>query len=55
MRGDVNRMKTLEDYKEALESAGPRLREKLLAQAEEDGYDAWALAELAGVRAELWA
>ena len=48
-------MKTIEEYKAALEHAGPRLAEKLLAQAEEDGYDAWALAELAGIRAELWA
>ena len=48
-------MKTLEDYRRALEAAGPRLREKLLAQADADGFDAWALAELAGVRTELWA
>jgi len=48
-------MKTLEEYKEALEHAGPLLAEKLLAQADKDGYSAWALAELAGVRAELWA
>lgn len=48
-------MKTLEDYKQALEQAGPRLREKLLAQADADGFDAWALAELTRVRAELWA
>lgn len=48
-------MKTIEEYREALEHAGPRLAEKLLAQADEDGYDAWVLAELAGVRAELWA
>ena len=42
---------TFEDYKEALANApSPHLREKLLAQAEADGYDAWALAELAGVR-----
>ena len=30
-------MKTLEDYKQALETAGPHLREKLLAQADADG------------------
>lgn len=48
-------MKTLEDYKQALEHAGPRLAEKLLAQADEDGFTAWELAELAGTRAELWA
>ena len=46
-------MKTLEDYKVALEVAGPRLREKLLAQADADGFDAWELAELAEVGA--WA
>lgn len=46
-------MKTIEDYKIALEQAGPRLREKLLAQADADGFDAWALAELAGVGAGL--
>lgn len=48
-------MKTFEDYKIALESAGPRLSELLLAQAENDGFTAWQIAELAGVRAELWA
>lgn len=45
-------MKTFEDYKQAMEHAGPRLREKLLAQADADGFTAWELAELAGVRAE---
>lgn len=48
-------MKTLEDYKGALERAGPRLAELLLAEAEKDGLTAWQVAELAGVRAELWA
>lgn len=48
-------MKTFEDYKTALENAGPRLSELLLAQAENDGFTAWQIAELAGVRAELWA
>lgn len=49
-------MKTFEDYKEALENqSSPHLREMLLAQAEADGYDAWALAELARIPAELWA
>ena len=49
-------MKTLEDYKQALmDQPSPRLREKLLGQAEADGYDAWALAEMVGVCAELWA
>lgn len=46
-------MKTLEDYKLALEAAGPRLREKLLAQADADGFTAWELAELAEIGA--WA
>ena len=48
-------MKTIEDYKTALEQAGPRLREKLLAQADADGFDAWMLAELAAVGSELGA
>lgn len=48
-------MKTFEDYKEALEHAGPCLREKLLAQADADGLSAWELAELAKIRAEPWA
>lgn len=48
-------MKTLEDYKRAMENAGPALAEKLLAQADEDGFDAWQLAELVSSRAELWA
>lgn len=48
-------MKTMEDYKQALETAGPYLREKLLAQADADGFTAWELAELAGARAEPWA
>lgn len=49
-------MKTFEDYKQALlDQESPYLREKLLAQADEDGFTAWELAELAGVRAELWA
>ena len=48
-------MKTFEDYKQALEHAGPVLAEKLLAQADKDGLTAWQLAELVGVNAELWA
>lgn len=48
-------MKTIEEYKAALEHAGPQLAEKLLAQADKDGYDAWVLAEMAGVWAEPWA
>lgn len=46
---------TLEEYRTALKDAGPRLREKLLAQADEDGFSAWELAELAGIQAEAWA
>lgn len=48
-------MKTFEDYKQAMENAGPVLAEKLLAQADKDGFSAWQLAELVGVRAEPWA
>lgn len=49
-------MKTFEDYKRAVaEQPNDLLAEKLIAQADADGYDAWALAELTGVRAELWA
>lgn len=48
-------MKTFEDYKRAIENAGPALAEKLLAQADADGFTAWQLAELVGARAELWA
>lgn len=48
-------MKTLEDYKDALEHAGPRLAELLLAEAESDGLTAWQIAELVGARGELWA
>ena len=44
-------MKTFEDYKQALEHTGPRLREKLLAQADADGFTAWELAELAQIGA----
>lgn len=46
---------SLEEYRQALMQAGPYLREKLLAQADADGFTAWELAELAGVRAEPWA
>ncbi len=46
-------MKTFEDYKAALmDQASQFLREKLLAQADADGLDAWKLAELAAVGAE---
>ena len=42
-------MKNFEDYKAALmNTSSEHIREKLLAQAEADGYDAWALADLAG-------
>lgn len=48
-------MKTLEDYKDALERAGPHPAELLLAEAESDGLTAWQIAELVGFRGELWA
>ena len=49
-------MKTFEDYKTALlDQPSIFIREKLLAQAEADGFTAWELAELAEVRAEPWA
>lgn len=49
-------MKTFEEYKRAVaEQPSDRLADDLIAEAKEDGYDAWALAELAEVRAELWA
>lgn len=38
-----------------METAGPVLAEKLLEQADKDGFSAWQLAELVGIRAELWA
>ena len=48
-------MKTFEEYKRAVaEQPSAVLADKLIAQAALDGCDAWALAELAGVRAELW-
>lgn len=46
-------MKTFDDYKAALTSQTSQfLREKLLAQADADGFDVWELAELAAVGAE---
>lgn len=49
-------MKTFEEYKKAVaEQPSDRLADDLIAQAKADGYDAWALAELAGLRTELWA
>lgn len=54
-KGD-NHMKTLEDYKQALlDQPSTFIREKLLAQADADGFTAWELAELAGVGCECWA
>lgn len=47
-------MKTIDDYKQALEHAGSAVQEKLLAQADEDGFSAWELAELAAWAA-AWA
>lgn len=49
-------MKTFEDYKTALQNQpSPLIREKLLAEADDCGFTAWQMAELAGVRTELWA
>lgn len=47
-------MKTLEDYKDALEHAGPRLAELLLAEAENNGFTAWQIAKMLGIRGEPW-
>lgn len=47
-------MKTLEEYKQALEHAGSAVQEKLLPQADADGFTAWELAELAAW-AQAWA
>lgn len=47
---------TLDEYRAQLEqTSSPHLREKLLAEANQKGFTAWQLAELAGVRAEIWA
>ena len=47
---------TLEDYKAAVASAPSEvMADKYIAQADQEGYDPWALAELIGVRAERWA
>lgn len=49
-------LKTFEDYKTAVANAPSEvMADKFIAQADRDGYDPWALAELIGVRAELWA
>lgn len=32
---------TIQDYMEALEGAGPKMKEMLLARAEQEGFDAW--------------
>lgn len=46
-------VKTFEDYRKALlEQASQYLREKLLAQADEDGLNVWELTELAAIGAE---
>ncbi len=47
-------MKTIEEYKVAPEHAGPRPTEKLLVQADKDWLRCLVLAEVTGVRAELW-
>lgn len=49
-------MKTFEDYKTALANQpSQHMQEKLLAEAEANGFSYWQMAELIGVRAELWA
>lgn len=49
-------MKTIEDYKQAVANApSDVMADKFIAQADADGYDIWALAELVGIRTELWA
>lgn len=48
--------KTLEDYKEAVANAPSEvMADKFIAQADKAGFTAWELAELIGVRTELWA
>lgn len=52
----MKKLHTLEDYKTAVANAPSEvMADKFIAQADRDGYDAWALAELLGVRAERWA
>lgn len=47
-------MKTFEDYKKAVANApSDLLADKLIAQADRDGFNAWQLAELVEARAEL--
>lgn len=47
---------TLEDYKAAVASAPSEvMADKFIAQADQEGYDPWALAELIGIRAKHWA
>ena len=49
-------MKNMEDYKrELMDQPSPYLRDKLIAEADEAGFTAWELAELAGVCREVWA
>lgn len=49
-------MRTFEEYKRAVaEQPSDRLAEELIVAAKADGYDAWQIAELAGIRTELWA
>lgn len=49
-------MRTFEDYKRTLlDTPSEHIREKLLAEADASGFTAWQMAELAGLRAELWA
>lgn len=46
----------MEDYKQAvINEPSDIIAEKFLAEADAVGFAAWQLAELAGVRRELWA
>lgn len=52
----MKNLKTLEDYKAALlEEPSLRLRERLLGEADESGFTAGELAELAQAAALAWA
>ncbi len=47
---------SMEDYKQAvINEPSDIIAEKFLAEADAVGFTAWQLAELAGVRRELWA
>ena len=47
---------SMEDYKQAIINApSDIIAEKFMAEADAVSFTAWQLAELAGVRRELWA